>query len=243
MTSDTRSPELEQAFIAAGCGHSVAVHVASSTEAFEEHDLGKLAFPVGADPARRKEFSAGRMLAQRGFLSLGQPPALIAYGSDREPLWPEGVVGSIAHTGEFAAAVIWASSIAQKTAGIGIDAEQCSRLDPKLWPTVFTPAEIVSLEQEPSLSQNLMATYMFSAKEAVYKAQFPLTRRFIEFDEVTVRMQSSNKADESIGWLRLDHDIRELDRFHFSVFYYCLGSIVITGAVALTKSNSLQNGT
>jgi 4'-phosphopantetheinyl transferase EntD len=217
--------------------------VASNNEAIDGHDLGDIEFPVDANPARRKEFIAGRVLAQRCLASLGLPPNSIGYGVDREPLWPDGVVGSIAHTKEFAAAVVWVPSIAQQTVGIGIDAEHCGRLDPAIWPTVFTAAEIVRLEQESLLSRDRMATCMFSAKEAVYKAQFPLTRRFIEFDEVEIWMQSPSKEDGSKGWLQLDHDIRELAPFHFSIFYYCLEAIVITGAVALTKSNLLQNGT
>jgi hypothetical protein len=40
------------------------------------------------------------------------------------------------------------------------------------------------------------------------------------------------------GWLRIEHDIRELDPFHFSGFYYYLGAIVVTGAIALAKSSA-----
>jgi 4'-phosphopantetheinyl transferase EntD len=40
---------------------------------------------------------------------------------DRTPVWPDGVVGSITHTGDFAAAAVaWAADIA----GLGIDSEQ-----------------------------------------------------------------------------------------------------------------------
>lgn len=243
MTTDTRCPELEQAFIAAGCGHSVAVHVASSSEVIDGYELGDLEFPVGTNPARRKEFSSGRILAQRCLTSLGQQLTPIGCGVNREPLWPNGAVGSIAHTGTFTTAVVCLPNKKLQTAGIGIDAELCGRLDADIWPTVFTPPEIESLEQESPLEKNLMATCMFSAKEAVYKAQFPLTRRFIEFDEVAIWMQSPSTGDSRKGWLRLEHDIRELAPFHFSVFYYYLGSIVITGAVILTDPITLQNGT
>jgi 4'-phosphopantetheinyl transferase EntD len=235
MTTDTHCPELEQAFIASGCGQSVAVHVASSGDVIDGHGLVNLEFPVGADAARRKEFFAGRTLAQRCLVSLGQPSTPIGRGADREPLWPDGVVGSIAHTGTFATAVAWIPSMEQQMASIGIDVENCGRLDPVIWPTVFTPQEIARLEQESPANRGLMATCIFSAKESFYKAQFPLTRRFIEFDEVALWMQSPSTGDSRKGWLRLEHDIRELAPFHFSIFYYCLGSIVITGAVVLAK--------
>jgi 4'-phosphopantetheinyl transferase EntD len=243
MMPDTRCPELERQFIVAGCGQQVAVHVASNNEAIDGHDLGDIEFPVDANPTRRKEFIAGRTLAQRCLIDLGQPPTPIGFGVAREPLWPNGVVGSIAHTGTFAAAVVWLPSVEQQSAGIGIDAEHCGRLDSDIWPTVFTPKEIVRLEQAPLLSRDLMATCMFSAKEAVYKAQFPLTRRFIEFDELAIWMQPPGAEDCRKASLRLEHDIRELSPFHFSVFYYCFGSFVITGAVVLTEPVTLQSGT
>jgi 4'-phosphopantetheinyl transferase EntD len=235
MTTGTRCPELEREFVAAGCGHSVAVHAASNSEAIDGHGLSNLGFPIGANPTRQKEFIAGRMLAQRCLVGIGQLSTPIGRGADREPLWPDGVVGSIAHTGTFAVAVAWMPSMEQQMVGIGIDVENCGRLDPVIWPTVFTPQEIARLEQESPVNRDLMATCMFSAKESVYKAQFPLTHRFIEFDEVALWMQSPSKGDSRKGWLRLEHDIRELAPFHFSIFYYCLGSIVITGAVALAK--------
>ncbi len=243
MTPDTRYPEIEQQFIIAGCDQRVAVHVASSNEAIDGYGFDDPEFPVGANPARRKEFIAGRVLAQRCLVDLGQPPGLIRCGVDREPLWPNGVVGSITHTGSFTAAAVWLPNMGQDSAGIGIDAEHCGRLNPEVWPTVFTASEIARLDQENRLDKDLMATCMFSAKEGVYKAQFPLTRQFIEFDEVAIWMQSPSTGDRRKGWLRLEHYIRELTPLHFSVFYYCLGSIVITGAVALTEPISLQNGT
>ncbi len=227
----------------AGCNQPVAVHVASSSEAIEAHNLGDIEFPVGADSARRKEFIFGRMLAQRCLVDLGQSPTPIGCGVDREPLWPNGVVGSITHTGSFTAVAVWLPSVGQDSAGIGIDAEHCGRLKKEIWPTVFTAPEIAKLEQESPVERDLAATCMFSAKEAVYKAQFPLTRRFIEFDEVALYMQSPSTGDSRKAWLQLEHGIRELTPFHFSVFYYCLGSIVITGAVVLAKSTALQNDT
>jgi len=241
MTSDTRFPEIERHFIAAGCDGLVAVHVVTRIETIDGQDLGDLEFHANTNPARRQEFIAGRILAQRCLVNLGQQPTLVGRGVDREPLWPDGIVGSIAHTGAFATAVVWVPSVGQRPAGIGIDAEHCGRLDPTVWSTVFTAPEIASLEQENPLGRDLMATCMFSAKEAVYKAQFPLTRRFIEFDEVAVWMHLPSTGDCRKGWLRLEHGIRELDPFHFSVFYYCLGPIVITGAVALAKPASLHH--
>jgi 4'-phosphopantetheinyl transferase EntD len=241
MTTDTRFPELEQQFIVAGCDRLVAVHWALDIETVDSQSHNDMEFYTG-NTARRQEFIVGRILAQRGLINLKQLPTPITCGIDREPLWPEGVVGSMTHTGKFAAAVVWLSKTGQRPAGIGIDAEQCGRRNPAIWPTVFTAPEIEYLNQQSPLARDQMATCLFSAKEAVYKAQFPLTRRFIEFEEITLRIPAPTTVDCRTDWLRIEHDIRELDPFHFSVFYYYLGTIVVTGAVALAKSSSLQNG-
>ncbi|CAG7856334.1 hypothetical protein MCAMS1_00775 [biofilm metagenome] len=242
MTPDTNCPELERQFIAAGCDGMVAVHAASRTKTFKGQDSSCLKIHGSTDSARREEFTAGRMLAQQCLLSLGQQPTPIGRGVDREPLWPKQTVGSITHTDTFAAAVVWMPDIKLWPVCIGIDAEHFGRLSNDDWPTVFTDQEIKALNQKKLSDRDQLATYMFSAKEAVYKTQFPLTRRFIEFNEVSVSIQFPGRENCHQGRLLIEHDIKELAPFHFSVFYYCLESIVITGAVALPKSICLQNG-
>ncbi|MEV4420566.1 hypothetical protein AB0L40_11415 [Patulibacter sp. NPDC049589] len=46
---------------------------------------------------RRREFVTGRACAHRALAALGVPVVPIMSGPNREPLWPEGVVGSITH--------------------------------------------------------------------------------------------------------------------------------------------------
>lgn len=235
MTTDTRFPEIEQQFILAGCDGLVAVHAASNIQLSDEQACAGLASLTSTNPTRQQEFIAGRILAQRCLLDLGQQPTPIGCGIDREPLWPDGIVGSITHTSSFAAAVAWPPPTGERPVGIGIDAEHVGRLDPTIWPTVFTIREIARLNQENPSDRDLIATCMFSAKEAIYKAQFLLTRRFIEYDEVAVWMQMPDSQNYRYGPLGIEHEIAELAPFHFSAFYYCLREMVITGAVAVSK--------
>ena len=45
--------------------------------------------------SRRREFAAGRACAREALAKLGLPPVPILRGEKREPLWPQGIVGSL----------------------------------------------------------------------------------------------------------------------------------------------------
>lgn len=136
-----------------------------------------------AIPTRRAEFAAGRSAARAAMVELGVPPAAIPIGPDRAPVWPAGLTGSIAHCdGYCIAAVAYKDSI--KT--LGIDIEPATPLAPDLIDIICTPAERAWLTEQPD--PGLTAKMIFSAKEAVYKAQYPLTGSIIGFDAVTLTM-------------------------------------------------------
>jgi 4'-phosphopantetheinyl transferase EntD len=115
---------------------------------------------------------------------------------DRTPIWPNGVVGSITHSGEFAAAAVaWAADIA----GIGIDSEQI------IDPAAARDIAAVCMVDEAALfaagdggSFCEFCTMVFSAKEAVFKCLFPLTRKFLEFSDV--RITSFDWDREHFEW-------------------------------------------
>ena len=69
---------------------------------------------------RRCEFAAGRYLARRALRGLGVPPRPILRGPNREPTWPDGVVGSITHCSGYCAATVASTDVIE---AIGIDAE------------------------------------------------------------------------------------------------------------------------
>lgn len=82
-------------------------------------------------------------------------------------MWPAGFTGSISHTAEFTAVLVARSAIA-----VGIDLERVGRIDAALWPSVFTPAEMLSLRTQRDLPTGVAATVLFSAKEAIQKAAY-----------------------------------------------------------------------
>jgi 4'-phosphopantetheinyl transferase EntD len=142
---------------------------------------------------RRREFAAGRHLARRALARLGEAgefeEVVLLNGADRAPLWPAGVVGSITHTGAgdqgYCAVVLGRDS---ELAAVGIDAEEAEPLEPDLWKFVLTADERAALEQEPAETRGLLAKVVFSAKECFYKAQYPLTRQFLGFQQVRITL-------------------------------------------------------
>src|ERR1700730_18709662 len=61
-----------------------------------------------AVPKRIAEFAAGRACARAALAEFGVREFALRAAPDRQPLWPEGFIGSIAHTAGLRAAGGWA---------------------------------------------------------------------------------------------------------------------------------------
>jgi 4'-phosphopantetheinyl transferase EntD len=137
---------------------------------------------VTADSRRQAEFAAGRECAHAALAELGLPPGPVPPGPAGEPRWPAGIVGSLTHCAGYRAC---AAARAQTVAAIGIDAEPARPLPAGLIETVATGAERRRLAElrlaRPELPWDLL---LFCAKEAVYKAWFPLTGCRLGFADV-----------------------------------------------------------
>ncbi|MFC5065975.1 4'-phosphopantetheinyl transferase family protein [Actinomycetospora atypica] len=134
--------------------------------------------------SRRAEFTTARACAREALAALGAPAGAVPVGEKRSPVWPDGVVGSITHTPGFrGAAVAWASAVRS----LGIDAEAHDVLPSGV-------LEAVSSEAERAVLAGLAADHpdvhwdrlLFSAKESVYKTWFPLTGRWLGFEEAAL---------------------------------------------------------
>ena len=143
----------------------------------------------GAGHSRRREFTAARSCARRALRQLGLPETAILRGEHREPLWPAGVVGSITHCPGYRAAA--AAKIADALA-LGIDAEVHDKLPANVLERVSNPEERAWLSSAPKGLH--WDRVLFSAKESLYKAWFPLTRRKLGFDEVSVSFEPGSGA-------------------------------------------------
>jgi len=134
---------------------------------------------------RRREFARGRVSARQALALLGVPAASLLVGAKREPLWPEGIVGTIAHD---ATLCVVAVASGATYAGIGVDVEPEGALEPAVADRIWSREEAEHAARRDDMSEALASRLVFSAKEAFYKCQFPLTRTFVGFKEVSVRL-------------------------------------------------------
>jgi 4'-phosphopantetheinyl transferase EntD len=135
---------------------------------------------------RRAEFTTVRTCARIALGRLGLPPAPLLSGPRREPLWPAGVVGSITHCDGYRAVAV---ARASQLATIGIDAEPDEQLPAGILERVTLAAERAHLHDLPTGPH--WDRLLFSAKESVYKAWFPLTRRWLGFDDAALLFSPS----------------------------------------------------
>src|SRR5579862_8851200 len=138
-----------------------------------------------AVPKRLAEFAAGRACARAALAHLQVEGFAVRMGAEREPLWPEGIVGSITHSGTFCGAVLARSS---SVLGLGVDVEERTAVREHLWRAIATAEELEWLRQLPADRARTMAALIFSAKESFFKCQFPLTRQWLGFAHISVQV-------------------------------------------------------
>jgi len=158
------------------------------------NDFG-IPFPArlaNAVAKRQSSYLAGRICARRLLIDFGLSDAQwnITSGPKGEPIWPASVLGSISHTADRATCVVTSE---QDVLGVGIDIER------ELEATVAAKIgnDIVD-EKEMDLIRTCFPVYdqgltvVFSAKESIYKAAFPLVRRIFDFSAMKL-----TRIDES----------------------------------------------
>jgi enterobactin synthetase component D len=138
-----------------------------------------------ASPGRIQEFLAGRIAAYQSAQELGFELNLLPVGSDRGPVWPQDLVGSISHTKKMAVAIVGLSSC-YRSLGIDIESIIESQRALDLCSMMASEDEIQFLHNQKDLTFEQGLTLLFSAKEAFYKMLNPLCRCFIEFLEARI---------------------------------------------------------
>lgn len=140
---------------------------------------------------RRREFGTARQCARRALAGLGLPAVAIPRGPKGEPCWPDGVVGSITHCAGYRGAVV---ARADDLCTVGIDAEPNGPLPDGVLGAVSLPAERAMLADlsGPRTDAGVGAVHwdrlLFCAKESVYKAWYPLARRWLGFEDARITL-------------------------------------------------------
>lgn len=156
---------------------SVSEPVLSS---FLLHPLEEQALGEAVSPKRRRDFTLGRAAARQALEDVGFPVVSpVLRGEHREPLWPVGIVGSIAHSGGYGvAAVAWQ----QDLPALGIDIQEVEeRYTDELIARFADPDEFDWVRSDKA-RRTERAVKLFSAKESVFKALYPLGRVWFAFD-------------------------------------------------------------
>ncbi len=172
-----------------------------------------------AVPRRRREFVVARACARQALRGLGAPAGAIPKGPAGEPLWPAGVVGSITHCAGYAAAAVAPRS---QLLTLGIDAEPHEPLPDEVLALTASTAEIDHLDTLFTADGRVpWGRLLFCAKEALYKAWYPVQQRWLGFEDVDVRLSPG-------GWF----DVR-FRAASGSPFDDCRGRWTVDGGIVL----------
>jgi 4'-phosphopantetheinyl transferase EntD len=174
---------------------------------------------------RRREFTTARVCARAALARLGFPPVPIVPGLRGAPQWPDGVVGSMTHCAGYRACAVARD---EDLRTIGLDAEPHDKLPDGVLAAVSSPQE---RERLTALAVAVPGTHwdrvLFSAKESVYKAWFPLTRRWLGFEGASVAIdpvKGTFTARLLVDGPRLDSVIRT----GFTGRWLVAGGLIIT---------------
>jgi 4'-phosphopantetheinyl transferase EntD len=152
-------------------------------------------------PKRRNEFVTVRHCARVAMEQLGVPPSPILKGEKGEPQWPRGVVGSLTHCEGYRAAVVGRSEVARS---VGIDAEPHGVLPDRVLEAISLPDERREIAALPGGLH--WDRILFCAKEATYKAWFPLTQRWLGFEDahISFEVDSDGSAGSFVSRILID---------------------------------------
>jgi 4'-phosphopantetheinyl transferase EntD len=146
---------------------------------------------VNAVAKRREEFATVRSCARRAMRQLGIEAAPVLPGERGAPQWPAGVVGSMTHCAGYRAAVLASD---RQALSIGVDAEPHEPLPHGVIELVALADERAQLAELGRLHQHVhWDRLLFTMKESVYKAWFPLTKRWLDFHQARLRIDPARR--------------------------------------------------
>lgn len=145
------------------------------------------AFYFSSVNKRRAEYLAGRLSAAdaiRKLCGFWSTPGTSDYGA---PVWPVGLIGSISHSSNYVVSVVIRAE--KKLIGIGVDLEGIITTDQVklLMDTVLLPDEINKfIVNKSEWIKQVNCTLVFSLKESLFKALYPIVRKRFYYEAVTI---------------------------------------------------------
>jgi 4'-phosphopantetheinyl transferase EntD len=128
---------------------------------------------IGATLRRRAQFAAGRDAARQVMAAMGASVVGVGQGIEGEPLFPAELRGSISHTRAYAVALV---GFSDDYCSLGVDLDDAQPLGDAAAAGVTWQAEISRIQRVMGIAGRAAAqNFAFSAKEAIFKCQYPLT--------------------------------------------------------------------
>jgi enterobactin synthetase component D len=168
----------------------VSCHFNLNNYHIEQFERKKIVLPEGISNSvakRQAEFLAGRFVAKQallksGFIESNSP--VITIGKDRTPIWPSGYLGSITHNKSTA---ICAIAKLEKICLLGIDVETIldDEMASEIAPQIHDDVE-KNILVDNGIACNQATTLIFSAKETIFKALYPIVQTFFGFESFRV---------------------------------------------------------
>jgi len=140
---------------------------------------------AGAAAVRQAEFAAGRTYARAALRTLGCSDQPILSAQDRRPIWPAGFTGSISHSRTLCVAIV---ACRQSYTSLGVDVEPAIPLKPILYSAVGRQEERQDFACPINTPMGMVdrGKLVFAIKEAVFKAYYPVTRFWLDFQHAMV---------------------------------------------------------
>ncbi len=138
---------------------------------------------------RKAQFLAGRLSARESLRAIGITETSIPSGAHREPIWPEGVFGSISHADGFSLSTVMRCEM-PSILGIGLDVQTIinNKEAEAIKESILSPRDHELLENKvDGLSDNQLLTLIFSAKESFFKAAYKNVGHYFDFNIVSVK--------------------------------------------------------
>lgn len=134
---------------------------------------------------RKETYLAGRLAVRHAQASLNLPIVSILKAADGSPNWPVDYLGSISHTDHQAVAVLLLNSH-QGVKGIGLDIEDTDKVSLLEDDNIIGTALEFQILSPMVEAKSLARLTLFSLKESVYKALYPLVGVFFDFLDVAL---------------------------------------------------------
>ncbi len=200
----------------------------SELAGFTLHPLEREALGSVASEKRKIDFSLGRAAAHRALSRFDIPAEIpILRGESREPLWPVGIVGSIAHASGYGVAAVAREGDYR---GLGVDIQKIEERYTDHLISRFADSDEFEWVCSDASKRTERAVRLFSAKESVFKALYPIGRVWFAFD--VAHLSPCESEDRFHATVRLPSISKSAISLEVGVIQY--ENHIITGATLTT---------